>query len=60
MEVKMKRDILNSSKDPLKSSKIIAFWSYLVTLFGCFNCAKKSCISQLLRKKVGCGSDSYL
>ena len=45
------RDILNSSKDPLKSSKIIMLWSWLVTLFGsCFNYAKKSRISKLPRK----------
>lgn len=46
-------DILNSSKDRMKSSKIIAFWSCLVTLRGsCFNFAKKPCISELLRKRL--------
>ena len=36
------RDILNSSKDPLKSSKITVFWSCLVTLFGSsFTCERK-------------------
>ena len=44
------RDILNSLKDPLKSRNIV-FWSCSVTLFGSyFNCAKNSCILQLLWK----------
>ena len=46
------RDILNSSKGPLKSSKIIVFWFSLVTLFGPFNCSRKLCISELLRKQL--------
>ena len=43
-----KRDILYLSKDPLKSSKIIMFWSGLVTLFvSCF-------------ERFGCISDKHL
>ena len=32
-------ELLNSSADPIKSSKVIVFWSFLVTLFNfCFQC----------------------
>ena len=41
-------DILYSSKDPLKSGKIIMFWFCLVTLF----------VSYI--EMVGCSSDNHL
>ena len=45
------RSSLNSSKDPLKSRKIIVFRSFIVTLFSsCFNGAKKFSISKLFRE----------
>ena len=41
-------ELLNSSQDPIKSSKLIVFWSCLVTLFNfCFQCPRKAHISKL-------------
>ena len=41
-------ELLNYSEDPIKSSKLIVFWSCLVTLFNfCFQCPRKAHISKL-------------
>ena len=41
-------ELLNSSEDPTKSSKLIVFSSCLVTLFNfCFHCPRKAHISKL-------------
>ena len=41
-------ELLNSSEDPIKSSKLIVLRSYLLTLFNfCFQCPRKAYISKL-------------